>query len=108
MRKTPRILATGFMLLGLTLTSPGTAFADSTGTTGRPSGCSYGIAGDWGTWARCDATNGGSFRAIAQCKDVDTGRIQDYVGPWVKIVRTFAYCQGASTAVGAGIETKTS
>ncbi|MFE7096887.1 hypothetical protein [Streptomyces erythrochromogenes] len=74
--------------------------------TAHPSGCHYEVpSGKWGSVAQCTQNNGGSYRANVTCKFTD-GKIAEFDGPWKKTGRSFAYCQGDSRALYAGIWTK--
>lgn len=72
----------------------------------RPSSCHYEVPGDWGGVAWCDKDNGGAYRALALCKDNDTGKVFNYVGMWRQVGFSYAYCQGNTRAISAGIETR--
>lgn len=83
-----------------------TAFAAGLGARSHPSGCNYGIADSYRTWAICKHSNGGHYRAIANCKDPETGKVSSVVGNWQSSGTSFAYCYGSSRPSVPGIETK--
>lgn len=95
------VLMAGLFMLG----SGGTATASDVGPLARPTGCSMEVPGNWGTVARCSNHNGGSYRAIAVCKDPDNGKVLHFYGPWRQVGFSYAYCQGSYRATSAGIET---
>lgn len=100
--------AVGVLLGGvLTLGAGMPASAANIGVTAHPSGCNYGLAGKWGSFAHCSKNNGGSYAATVTCKFSD-GKIGEFDGPWKKAGRSIAYCQGDSKALYAGIWTKSS
>jgi hypothetical protein len=98
------VLRTGFFSLG----AGATASASDIGTLARPTGCKAMVFGDWGATATCSNHNGGSFRAIAICKDPETGKVLWGYGPWKQTGVSLAYCQGATKVTSAGIQTSTS
>ncbi|GGV61457.1 hypothetical protein GCM10010277_66280 [Streptomyces longisporoflavus] len=93
-------------MLGLAFAAPVTASADSIEVKARPTGCKYQIADAWRTVAYCANSNGGSYRALARCKDAESGEVREYVGDWRKSGWSKAYCQGSARPKSAGIETK--
>ncbi|MFJ5772587.1 hypothetical protein [Streptomyces sp. NPDC093094] len=108
-RRTVIASAFGVLLAGsfsLNVAAPATA---SAAERGRPTGCSYELINPRLTVAECDRANGGHYRAVANCRDTDTGAIKVFEGDW-RNNGSFskAYCQGSTKAVSAGIETKTS
>ncbi|CAM5590026.1 hypothetical protein SALBM311S_03185 [Streptomyces alboniger] len=91
-------------MLGLMLSAPATA---SAAATGRPTGCTYEAVNSQMTVARCSEANGGHYRALAMCKDAETGRFQEFVGDWRNNGSwSKAYCQGSYRNPSPGIETK--
>ncbi|WP_327185430.1 hypothetical protein [Streptomyces sp. NBC_01334] len=59
------------------------------------------------TVAKCSNAHGGHYRAIAVCKDADTGEIKFFDGDWRNNGSwSKAYCQGSTRVQSAGIETK--
>ncbi|GAA2288150.1 hypothetical protein GCM10010415_69390 [Streptomyces atrovirens] len=91
-------------MLGLMLSVPATA---SAAAAGRPTGCTQQVSGSRMTVARCDESNGGHYRAVAVCKDTDTGAIKLFDGDWRNNGSwSKAYCQGSTIVQSAGIETK--
>ncbi|MFW6724153.1 hypothetical protein ACHZ98_29195 [Streptomyces sp. MAR4 CNY-716] len=75
---------------------------------GRPTGCSYDLLGDWGAEAKCTNPNGGSYQALVNCKDPDSGRVYVFEGLWERGVTSRAYCEGNTRAIAAGIGTRVS
>ncbi|MBO7936322.1 hypothetical protein JTP77_010195 [Streptomyces sp. S9] len=60
------------------------------------------------TVAKCDNAHGGHYRALALCKDADTGQTREFEGDWRDNGSwSKAYCQGSFRNPSAGIETKT-
>lgn len=101
--------ALGVLLAGLfSLGGGATASASEVGTMAHPSGCSHEVAGNWGTVARCSKHNGGSYRAIAVCKDPETGKVVWSYGGWRQYGYSYAYCNGSTRATSAGIESSPS
>ncbi|ADI09452.1 hypothetical protein SBI_06332 [Streptomyces bingchenggensis BCW-1] len=106
-RRTVTTPVLGVLLVGLfSLGAGATASASEAGTMAHPTGCSYEKPGSWGTVARCTSNNGGSYRAIALCKDPENGRVEDFYGTWKKTGFSYAYCQGDYLAYTPGIETR--
>lgn len=83
------------------------ASADDVGAMGWPSGCQYEIPGAWGSVATCSSHNGGSYRAIVVCQRSD-GKKLNHAGTWRQYGWSYAYCQGDSNPLHAGIETSAS
>lgn len=107
MHKAPRALLTGFAVIGVMLTASSTASASSAGAKAHPTGCHYQIADRWRTWAMCEHGNGGSYRAIANCKDPETGKVTTAEGNWQRGGGgSYAYCHGSSRPLVAGVETR--
>lgn len=107
MRTATRIFLAGFAMLGFALAVPVTASASTNGTQSHPTGCNSGIADRYRTWAICKHGNGGHYRAIANCKDPETGKLTTAEGNWQSSGgASFAYCQGSSSPSVAGFETK--
>lgn len=102
--------ALGVLLTGIFSLGAGTiASANTTGTQAHPTGCTSGIADAWRTYAKCQNSNGGHYRAIANCKDPETGKVTATVGNWLDSgAASYAYCHGASRPLVAGFETKVS
>lgn len=98
------VILTGSAIVSLIFILPTTASAS---ITGRPTGCTAEVSGDKMTVARCGSSNGGHYRAVAVCKDPDTGDIKLFDGDW-RNNGSFskAYCQGATRVQSAGFETK--
>lgn len=93
-------------MLGLTLTAPVTASATA---TAWPTGCTFQVADSKMTVARCSSSNGGHYRAVANCKDTDTGAFKSFVGDWRDNgAWSKAYCQGSTRSTSAGFESKAS
>ncbi|GGS01781.1 hypothetical protein Snoj_05850 [Streptomyces nojiriensis] len=92
------------MLAGLlSLGGGATASASESGATGHPTGClAEKPAGNWGAVVRCTNANGGSYRAVANCRSVDTGREAQFYGDWRQDGFSYAYCQGSYQAYSAG------
>ncbi|MBA0049733.1 hypothetical protein E0L36_02080 [Streptomyces sp. AJS327] len=106
MRRTPRLLLAGAALTGAALlTAPASASAASAGPTAWPTGCAYAKHTSTMTLATCTHHNGGSYRAHADCKDPDTGKVKTFVGDWRQTGDSKAYCGGATRVKTAGIET---
>jgi hypothetical protein len=106
MHKSTRIILAGFATLGFALTAPITASASTTGTQGHPTGCNYSIADKWRTQAACKHSNGGRYRAIANCKDPETGKVLPREGNWMSNgAPSYAYCHGNERPSVAGVET---
>ncbi|SDE04072.1 hypothetical protein [Glycomyces harbinensis] len=80
---------------------------DEVGVTAWPTGCRYEIQpSQWrATGATCSSANGGSYRALANCKERETGRVLVAFGDWRQTGWSFAYCPGAYVPIAAGIET---
>ncbi len=98
--------ALGVLMGGLLSLGVGTAAsASEAGATGRPDGCNFTVSSNWHTEARCSSHNGGSYRAVAVCTDSESGRVQDFYGPWRQTGFSFAYCNGSYRTTSAGIET---
>ncbi|GAA4897987.1 hypothetical protein GCM10023237_15680 [Streptomyces coeruleoprunus] len=98
--------ALGVLLAGaFSLGAGGTASASEVGATARPTGCRYEVPGSWGAVASCKDDNGGSYRALAICKDPESGKTLWFYGTWRQSGFSYAFCQGSSQAVSAGIET---
>lgn len=109
MRKASKLLMAGVALVGFSFAAPVAASANSSGAQSHPTGCTYGIADAWRTWAICQNGNGGQYRAIANCKDPETGKIMTTEGNWQRArAISYAYCNGASRPSVAGVETKSS
>lgn len=107
MQKVPRMLLVGFAVIGGVLTASSTTSASSVGAKAHPTGCNSGIADPWRTWAVCKHGNGGHYRAIANCKDPETGRLTTAEGNWQSGgALSYAYCNGSSRPSVAGVETK--
>lgn len=105
-RRSVATSALGVLMAGvLSLGAGATASASEVGALAHPSGCSYEVPGSWGATARCTSDNGGSYRAIAVCKDAETGKVQHFFGNWRQYGFSYAYCNGAYRATSAGIET---
>ncbi|GAB2901982.1 hypothetical protein GCM10027074_78610 [Streptomyces deserti] len=103
MRTVPTL---GVLLAGLlSLGAGASASASEVGVKAHPSDCHYEIAGKWGTVARCEKDNGGSYRASGTCK-FPNGKLQEMAGPWKWTGPSYAYCPGDSKAVSAGITTR--
>lgn len=100
--------ALGVLLAGVfSLGAAGTAFAGDVGIMARPTGCSFEIPpGNWGSVARCTNHNGGDYRALVLCKDPDNGKVTDHYGGWRQIGFSYAYCNGDSNPISAGVETR--
>ncbi|MFE2529011.1 hypothetical protein ACFXEL_32840 [Streptomyces sp. NPDC059382] len=81
----------------------------SASATAWPTGCHYSVEGVKMTVAKCSNSHGGHYRAVADCKNPDTGAIETFVGDWRNNGSwSKAYCQGPSRTVYAGIDTKAS
>ncbi|MFF1498273.1 hypothetical protein [Streptomyces sp. NPDC058304] len=70
----------------------------------HPTRCHYEVGGSWGGIALCRNHNGGSYRGIVLCKWPD-GKVEDFEGGWRQYGKSYAYCQGDSQAMSAGVET---
>lgn len=107
MRKTFKAIMAGMVMAGALLTASPSASASSVEVKAHPTGCTFGIADAWRTWAMCKNSNGGSYRAIANCKDPETGKITTAEGNWQRGGGlSYAYCSGASRPSVAGFETR--
>jgi hypothetical protein len=105
-QRTGAVPALGVLLAGLlSLGAGASASASEAGVKAHPSDCHYEVAGKWGAVARCEKDNGGSYRATATCKYSD-GKEQWVTGPWKWTGPSYAYCQGDSKAISAGITTR--
>lgn len=106
MRMVSRTALAGVLVAGAMLTASATASANSVGVKAHPSGCTYDIDNVWRTFAKCSKSNGGSYRAIAVCKDSE-GRVTHPVGQWRRDGGfSFAYCSGSGKPIHAGVETR--
>lgn len=106
-RRTVTIPALGVLLASLfTLGAGATASASSVGIQAHPTDCTFSIADAWRTIAKCNKSNGGSYRAIAVCKDSE-GRVTHPVGQWRRDGGfSIAYCPGSGKPTSAGVETR--
>lgn len=68
-----------------------------------PTDCNFVVQTFSNTAAYCGEHNGGSFHAIAVCRDNETGRTIHRDGRWRQIGASYAYCQGSEIAISAGI-----
>ncbi|OKH91450.1 hypothetical protein AB852_28200 [Streptomyces uncialis] len=100
--------AAGALLAGLFslgVAAPASAASATTaGPQAHPSGCSYGINHRSGTYARCDHHNGGSYRAVGQCKRDTTGAIKFAYGTWKQSGFSYSSCGAGYTPHVAGVE----
>lgn len=90
-------------MLGLMISAPATA---SAAATAHPTGCRQQVVSTSMAVAACSKANGGHYRAVAVCKDTDTGDVKLFDGDW-RNNGSFskAYCQGSTRIQSAGIET---
>lgn len=99
--------AVGAVMGAMIVLGSGTAIAADQGAMAHPSGCNAGIADSYRSWAACKNSNGGHYRAIANCKEPGTGVVSSVVGNWQSGgALSFAYCHGSSRPSIAGFETK--
>ncbi|MFJ7422662.1 hypothetical protein ACIQXD_29280 [Streptomyces uncialis] len=104
-RRVVTLPALGMLLAGaFSVGAGGTASASGTGVLAHPTGCRTEVGGRWGTLAECNNHNGGSYRAIAVCKEGGTGPSIWSYGPWRQFGYSRAYCNGSTVATSAGIE----
>ncbi|SEB62577.1 hypothetical protein SAMN05216483_0040 [Streptomyces sp. 2131.1] len=101
------IAAAALSVLGL----QGSANASEAGATAWPTGCSYGrYTGDSdASYAECKNANGGSFRAVVVCRDMETAALITRTSTaWKKSGISYAFCPPHTLYQSAGIETKAS
>ncbi|MGI5447682.1 hypothetical protein ACQEVM_18310 [Streptomyces sp. CA-243310] len=108
MKKLP-VLVMGGALAAFTLGFQGVASAAPAGATAHPSGCTYQTNFDNGAMARCKHSNGGHYRATANCFRWDGGGIVviDAVA-WRSSGWSNVYCPAMTTFKSAGIVSKPS
>lgn len=79
--------------------------------TAWPTGCSFGRwSGDPdAAWAACDRSNGGSWRALVICRNLETGRdITRSATAWRTSGDSYVFCPPMTMYRSAGIETRAS
>lgn len=109
-----KILGIVAVVMGAAALSAGVS-AGSAGAVDRtpnafPSNCSYAKWTDQSTRATCGRLNGGAYRAVAGCKNAETGKTVHRYGLWVSGPNpkgwSTAWCQGLERVAYAGIDSK--
>ncbi|MEV8595661.1 hypothetical protein [Streptomyces sp. NPDC052012] len=107
MRAVSKVVLTGSAVAGLVLAAVPAAVGAAAGPSARPTGCHYEVANASMTVANCENSNGGHYRAVALCKEADTGAYKEFVGDWRNNGGwSKAYCGGSYRVSSAGIDTK--
>ncbi|MEU5873990.1 hypothetical protein AB0A73_20845 [Glycomyces sp. NPDC047369] len=105
LKRTIGAVGAGMMLAGLFSlgTAVPAAAEDEVSAMGWPTGCTV-VLQDWGAYANCSNHNGGSYQAVATCKD-SNGNTFIVNGPWRQVGASRAFCPGSSDAVSANMWT---
>jgi len=104
LRRTAGAALLGTMMTGiLALGSAAPAMAGDVSAQGWPTGCTAQVQ-DWGGVASCSSHNGGSYQAVATCKD-SNGNTFIVNGTWRQTGWSRAFCPGSSKAVSANVWT---
>ncbi|MFB9661252.1 hypothetical protein ACFQS3_00880 [Glycomyces mayteni] len=105
LKRTAAAAAAGLMLAGMFSlgTAVPAAAEDDMTIMGWPTGCTAQVQ-DWGGVASCSSHNGGSYQAVATCKD-SNGNTFIANGAWRQTGWSRAFCPGSSHAVSANIWT---
>jgi hypothetical protein len=101
-------MASAILAVGATLSITASAGVANASATAFPSGCRYVQFSNTQADAACSNANGGSWRAVAVCRDAELSRTVYRYGPWrySSGQRSTAYCQGAERILYPGITTR--